>query len=820
MEQMLAATTSLLQRLVTLASEEARTAGAEALEPIHLWTALCRNPMSVLARLLRAQGLDPARIAERSVLIGDLNSTKVVGGPRRVSSRVVRVFNAATAGVAASGRPVGEEHVVLALLRAPDHAVRMVIDTQQIRIDRLIEELEVETSRRDAVPPIGDAAGYRPPSRHRPTVMAEPFARVNVKPAPAAPPQPASSLLDRIGRDYSALARQGKLDPVIGRTAEIKQVVRVLLRKQKSNPCLVGEPGVGKTAVVEGLALRAATPDGPPGIRRLRIVEVPVGSLVAGLSGPGEFEARLQRLVEEVRADPNVVVFFDEIHTLVGAGVMKPLDAANILKPALARGWIRCIGATTPAEYRRYVESDGALERRFQPIRVEEPTPGEAKAILAGLRSTYEVHHRVALTDEALAAAVDLSVRYLPDRRLPDKARDLIDQAAAAARFITFSPTCAAAGTPRVGAEDVARIVSEWTGIPLERLTGEGSRRLLRMEEALRRRVIGQDEAVAAVAAVVRKARAGLASPRRPQGVFLFLGPSGVGKTELARALAEFIFGDEQALLRFDMSEYVLEHHVSRLIGAPPGYVGFEQGGKLTEAVRRRPHCVILFDEVEKAHPSVFEIFLQIFDDGRLTDGQNRTVDFRNAIVILTSNIRPPEGARRRGGRVGFRATGPTARSGRSAAGEFARRVPQAVRDALLERFRPELLNRIGRVVEFRPLEPGAVRAVIEKTLREVRQRLSEQRIALAIDEDALDLLADLGHDLEQGVRNLEHVVEARIVEPLAAALLDGTFEPGCTVRVLVENDEFVLARENGASRPSPHVHPARRPGRRGTDPC
>jgi ATP-dependent Clp protease ATP-binding subunit ClpA len=340
------------------------------------------------------------------------------------------------------------------------------------------------------------------------------------------------------------------------------------------------------------------------------------------------------------------------------------------------------------------------------------------------------------------------------------------------------------------------------------------------MEEALRRRVIGQDEAVAAVAAVVRKARAGLASPRRPQGVFLFLGPSGVGKTELARALAEFIFGDEQALLRFDMSEYVLEHHVSRLIGAPPGYVGFEQGGKLTEAVRRRPHCVILFDEVEKAHPSVFEIFLQIFDDGRLTDGQNRTVDFRNAIVILTSNIRPPEGARRRGGRVGFRATGPTARSGRSAAGEFARRVPQAVRDALLERFRPELLNRIGRVVEFRPLEPGAVRAVIEKTLREVRQRLSEQRIALAIDEDALDLLADLGHDLEQGVRNLEHVVEARIVEPLAAALLDGTFEPGCTVRVLVENDEFVLARENGASRPSPHVHPARRPGRRGTDPC
>jgi ATP-dependent Clp protease ATP-binding subunit ClpC len=542
-------------------------------------------------------------------------------------------------------------------------------------------------------------------------------------------------------------------------------VIRALLRKQKSNPVLIGDAGVGKTSIVEGIALRAAQPEAPEEIRDLRFVELLMGPLAATAKFRGDFEEVMSRILGEVASDPELVLFVDEIHTLVGTGGGGPLDAANLLKPALARDKLRCIGATTPAEYRKHIEKDPALERRFQPVRVEEPTPEQTRVILDGVRAILESHHRVKLEDAAIDCAIELSVRFLPDRRLPDKARDLLDQAAASRRFLTLSPA-KRKETPIVQPEDVAAVVSDWTGIPMERLSPDVQRRLRTMDESLKARVIGQDHAVDAVTSVLRTALVGLSDRRRPYGVFLFLGPTGVGKTELAKAVAEQVFGDARHLVRIDMSELSEPHAVSRLIGAPPGYVGHEDGGQLTNAVMRMPYCVILFDEVEKAHPKVADVFLQLFDDGQLTDSSGKKVDFKSTIVIMTSNLGQAEKKP-----MGFRA------------GDDAAPAPAPLPRELLGFFRPELLNRVGRVVQFRALDPADVKQIIDKILREVSRRLAGRGIELSLTPQAYDAVARLGFDRERGARELERVIERQIVQPLATGLLMGRFSRGDVVR-------------------------------------
>ena len=551
---------------------------------------------------------------------------------------------------------------------------------------------------------------------------------------------------------------------------------------------LVGEAGVGKTSIVEGLALRVAATDSPAEIREWRIVELALSSLVAGTKYRGEFEERIQKVIDEAESDPQLILFLDELHTLVGAGSAGgSLDAANILKPALARGRIRLIGATTPNEYRQYIEKDSALERRFQPVRVEEPTPEQTREILLELRSTYEAHHKVEITDEAIDAAVELSVKHLPDRRLPDKARDLIDRAAVARRFLTLSPNkVSEADQKRVTRDDVAQVVAQWTGIPVERLTADEQTRLLEMEDALRKRVIGQDHAIEAVAQSIRTAMSGLSDPARPYGVFLFMGPTGVGKTELAKALAEFLFGDERRLVRFDMSEYMEEHTVSKLIGAPPGYVGHDEGGALTDAVRKTPYCVLLFDEVEKAHPRVSDIFLQIFDDGRLTDSHGRIADFHHAVIILTTNIK---GANERKPVRGFRA-GKPAEAGNEREDELS---SEEVNKLLLSRFRPELVNRFSRVIQFHRLGASQMREIINKLIVRVQGRVADKNIELHLASSAYDSLMKLGYKPEWGAREMERVIEQKIVQPLAQGLLAGEFKTGDVVYVVADGAEVTL---------------------------
>ncbi len=521
--------------------------------------------------------------------------------------------------------------------------------------------------------------------------------------------------LNKVGRDLTALARAGKLTPVIGREDEIRKVAQVLARKTKNNPIILGEAGVGKTAVVEGLAQIVTTPHAPPELKEKRIIEINFGTLLSGTKYRGEFEQKIQEMVEETKKNTNVVLFIDEFHTIAGTGKTEEgtLDAANILKPALTRGEIRCVGATTIDDYRRIIEKDPALERRFQTILLEEPTHEQTLDILEGVRESYETHHRVEITPEALQAAVDLSVRYIWDRRLPDKSIDLIDQAAAQKQLHTLvlkpKDYKEMARNPRpvkrVTAEDIAKVISDWTGIPANRITEEESKKLLRLEPSLCERVVGQEEAIEIIARVVRNAKVGLDNPSRPNGVFLFLGPSGVGKTELAKALAEFLFEDERRLLRFDMSEYQESHTVSKLIGAPPGYIGYDNEGQLTGKVRTNPYSVILFDEIEKAHQSVYDVFLQIFDEGILTDSHGRTVNFCNTIIIMTSNIGADIFGEK--GEVGF------ARSGTDTSRH--RKITERVRHEVKDKFRPELLNRIDEIVVFRHLEEIHIRDIIDK---------------------------------------------------------------------------------------------------------
>src|SRR5438094_104933 len=588
--------------------------------------------------------------------------------------------------------------------------------------------------------------------------------------------------LEKYGRDLTQLARRGKIDPVIGRDNEIRRVMQVLSRRTKNNPVLIGEPGVGKTAIVEGLARRIISGDVPESLKNKRIIAMDIGAMVAGAKFRGEFEDRLKAFLKEVTdSQGEIILFIDELHTIVGAGAAEgSVDASNMLKPMLARGELRTIGATTLDEYRKYIEKDAALERRFQPVMVNEPSVEDTIAILRGLKERYEVHHGVRITDAALVAAAVLSHRYISDRFLPDKAVDLVDEAASRLKIeLDSMPTeidviereimqheMERQARQEVTEEDIAQVVSSWTGIPVSRLQESERAKLLRLEEHLHQRVVGQDAAIKAVANAVRRARAGLQDPNRPIGSFIFLGPTGVGKTELSRALAEFLFDDENAMIRIDMSEYMEKHTVARLIGAPPGYVGYEEGGQLSEAVRRKPYSVVLFDEIEKAHHDVFNVLLQVLDDGRITDGQGRTVDFKNTVIIMTSNI---------GSQF---ITEEESSEGRS----------RLVIDALRAHFRPEFLNRVDEIIIFDRLTEEDLKKIVEIQLSRLTKRLAQQNITLKLSDSAETLIAREGYDPVYGARPLKRAIQRYLLDPLSMNILEGKFGEGQTIRAEAKN--------------------------------
>ena len=643
--------------------------------------------------------------------------------------------------------------------------------------------------------------------------------------------------LDQYSRDLTQMAAEEKLDPVIGRDKETERVLEILCRRIKNNPCLIGDPGVGKTAIAEGLAQRIASGNIPEILKNKRVVTLDISSLIAGSKYRGEFEDRLKKVMEEVTKEGNVILFIDEIHTIIGAGGAEgAIDASNILKPALARGEIQCIGATTIDEYRKYIEKDAALERRFQPVNVGEPTKEESIQILMGLRDKYEAHHGVKITDGAINAAVELSDRYITDRFLPDKAIDLIDEAGAKVRIknLTVPPDLkgmeeelekavnekedairvqdfekAAAlrdkekelrekldnhknhwkkqshgATQTVAEEQIAEVVAKWTNVPVEKLTATESEKLLKLEEILHNRVIGQDEAVKSISKAVRRARVGLKDPKRPIGSFIFLGPTGVGKTELSKALAEAMFGDENSMIRIDMSEYMEKHAVSRLIGSPPGYVGHDEGGQLTEKVRRQPYSVVLFDEIEKAHPEVFNILLQILEDGRLTDSKGKTVNFKNTIVIMTSNVGASTIKKQKS--LGFSVSGDATTS------EYEKMKENVMND-LKSSFRPEFLNRIDDIIVFHSLEKEHLGYIVKLMLKEVSSRLQEQEININFDEKAEEILAKGGYDTTYGARPLRRTITKAVEDKLSEEILRGSIKRGDNVIATVENDELVF---------------------------
>src|SRR5436853_1056118 len=687
---------------------------------------------------------------------------------------------------------IGTEHILLGLLREEEGLAARVLES----LDITAERVRAQAVRIVAA---GGAQGEKKSSK----------------------------LLDQFGRNLTKLASDGKLDPVVGRETEIERIMQILSRRTKNNPVLIGEPGVGKTAVVEGLAQRITNADVPELLKGKQIYTLDLAALVAGSKYRGEFEERLKKVMKEITQRGDIILFIDELHNLVGAGAAEgAIDAASILKPALARGELQTIGATTLDEYRKYLERDSALERRFQQIRVDQPSVEETEQILKGLRDRYEQHHRVVITDDALHAAGELADRYISDRFLPDKAIDLIDEAASRARIksMTAPPVYReleediektrrekeaaieaqefekaanlrdqerqltnkkrqmeeqwrsgeTGERPEIGEEEIADIVSMWTGIPVFKLTEAETQKLMRMEDELHKRVIGQQAAIEAVSKAIRRSRAGLKDPKRPTGSFIFLGPSGVGKTELARTLAEFLFGDEEAMTRIDMSEYMEKHSVSRLVGSPPGYIGYDEGGQLTEAVRRKPYCVLLLDEIEKAHPDVFNILLQILEDGRLTDAQGRTVDFRHCIVIMTSNVGASDIAKNAS--IGFTVGDET--------GISYDDMKSRIMGELKKVFRPEFLNRIDEVLVFHKLQKDEVKQLVDLLLRRIRESMAERELSLTLSEEAKDFLVEKGFDPAMGARPLRRAIQRYIEDPLSDAVLKSEMAPGSTIEV------------------------------------
>ncbi len=786
---------------LNLAIEGAREMGHTYVGTEHILLGLLREGTGVAAVVLAARGITVLRYTEK-ILAGEGSGQYSTLSPEDFTPRAKATMEAALSeATMAQQRFAGTEHILAAILRDDTGvAVRLL---QQL--DGRPGELLADINR--AAGPSGGLTGASRAGATKPG---------------------RTPTLEEYGRDLTRMAREGKLDPVIGREEELCRVIQILCRRQKNNPCLIGEPGVGKTAVVENLAQKIAADEVPEMLRGKRLIALDLTGMVAGTKYRGDFEERVKNAIAEVNKAGDVLLFIDELHNLIGAGAAEgAVDAANILKPVLARGALQLIGATTLTEYRRHIEKDAALERRFQPVTVGEPTPAQTEEILRGLRDKYEAHHRVKITDESLETAVTLSVRYISDRFLPDKAVDVMDEAASRVRLqtaLTPPPVRQLEGeiqrlavekraavheqdfelaarlreeekqltvrlreeqeqrddryTGEVTPADVAAVVAGWTGIPVEQVSQQEQQRLMGLEVALHRRLVGQEEAVSAVARAVRRSRVGLQDPHRPTGSFIFLGPTGVGKTELCKALARELFGDEKAMVRLDMSEYMEKHAVSRLVGAPPGYVGYEEGGQLTEQVRRRPYTVVLLDEIEKAHPDIYNLLLQILEDGRLTDSQGRTVDFRHALLIMTSNV----GARRLAGegRVGF---------GEDPAVD----AKQEAQAELKKLFRPEFLNRVDEVVVFHRLTAEQVEQIARRLLRDLQARLEAIGYRCEIAPGVAGVLAAAGFDPVYGARPLRRALQSRVEDPLAERLLAGMYRPGEVVRVDARAGEIVF---------------------------
>ncbi|MCR5175135.1 MAG: ATP-dependent Clp protease ATP-binding subunit [Oscillospiraceae bacterium] len=806
-----------MKRVLTLAQSAAAEFGKNNIGTEHLLLAMSEAEGSTAAEVMREFGLDAALL--RELLAGRTVRRPI---PERMeptlTQQSMRAFENAVMEANRMRSPeIGTGHLLLGLLRQQDSGAGALLNTAGVSLQEMYNAVlrKLREQAEQARQPV--AAGARQEENKTET-------------------------LDQFSRDLNALARQGKLDPVIGREKEIERVIQILSRRTKNNPVLIGEPGVGKTAIAEGLAQKIVEGSVPESMLGRRVLALDLTGMVAGTKYRGDFEERIKNALEEAKKSGDVILFIDELHTIIGAGAAEgAMDAANIVKPMLGRGEIQVVGATTLNEYRKYIEKDAALERRFQPVTVNEPTPEQSVEILKGLREKYEAHHGLTITDEAIETAVKMSSRYINDRYLPDKAIDLIDEAAsrvrmenqktppdvaelqqkklavqrekdAAAEAQDYEKAAAlrdeekkleetlanakrcwsmtGTGNREVTPEDIAQVVSGWTGIPVASITEDEGERLLKMEEILHRRVIGQDEAVTAVAKAIRRGRVGLKDPKRPIGSFLFLGPTGVGKTELCKALAEAMFGDENAMIRIDMSEYMEKHTVSRLIGSPPGYVGYDEGGQLTEKVRTKPYSVILFDEIEKAHEDVFNILLQIMDDGRLTDGQGRKVDFKNAVVVMTSNVGARSLTEKRT-RLGF-----TEDEGSDPDTADYEELKRLVNEDLKRTFKPEFLNRIDEIVVFHRLTRENIRAICRNMLQTVTGRLAGMEITMRVSDEAVDLLADKGFDPVYGARPLRRAIQSAVEDTAAEEILAGTVKAGDTVVLTAENGKLSLKKD------------------------
>ncbi len=794
--------TERARQVVVLAQDEARALKHNYIGTEHILLGLLREEEGLAARVLESLDITVEEVrAQVARIVGQ--GDEVTTGQIPFTPRAKKVLELALREALSLGHNyIGTEHILLGLVRENEGvAARILLD-----FDADAEKIRNEIIRMLSGP------GRRQPGAG----------------GPVGEKSKSSKLLDQFGRNLTKQSQEGRLDPVVGRQTEIERLMQILSRRTKNNPVLIGEPGVGKTAVVEGLAARIASNQVPELLKGKQIYTLDLAALVAGSKYRGEFEERLKKVMKEIMQRGDIILFIDELHNLVGAGAAEgAIDAASILKPALARGELQTIGATTLDEYRKYLERDAALERRFQQVRVEEPSVDETVQILRGLRDRYEAHHRVTITDAALQAAAELSDRYIQDRHLPDKAIDLIDEAASRLRIKSMSAppryreledeiervrkekeaaienqefekaaslrdkerkltqkkreleeqwrsSESTEAQPEVGEEEIADIVSMWTGIPVFKLTEAESQKLIRMEEELHKRVVGQEEAITAVSRSIRRARAGIKDPKRPTGSFIFLGPSGVGKTELARTLAEFLFGDEDALIQVDMSEYMEKHSVSRLVGSPPGYIGYDEGGQLTEAVRRKPYSVLLLDEIEKAHPDVFNILLQILEEGKLTDAQGRRVDFRNTIVIMTSNL----GASQISKNTGFGFT-----IG-DESGLSYDEMKSRVMGELKKVFRPELLNRIDEIIVFHKLTKDEIMSIVDLLLRRLREQMATHEVSIELTDEAKELLVDKGYDPAMGARPLRRAIQRYIEDPLADFVLGRELEPGSTILV------------------------------------
>lgn len=812
--------TEKANKALNLAIESAEEMRHNYVGTEHILYGLVKEGSGVAATALNECGVTEDALREKLESInGTMSLVELT--PDDFTPRTKRVLRAAVIISSKTGYTyVGTEHLLLAILSESDSYAVAFLEELGVSVERLAQAVSK-----------GMQGGAD-----------DGFGGFENESAPNGS-QKGGSALDKFGRDLTQAAKNGEIDPVIGREKEIQRVIQILSRRTKNNPVLIGEPGVGKTAVAEGLALEIAKGNVPEILKDKRVVSLDLTGMVAGAKYRGDFEERIKAAIDEVKKSKNTILFIDELHTIVGAGAAEgSADAANILKPSLARGDFQVIGATTLNEYRKYIEKDAALERRFQPVKVGEPTPEQAVQILKGLRDSYEAHHKVKITDEAINAAVTLSSRYIADRYLPDKAIDLIDEGASKVRLASltspdnikeledeiadYEKEKASAineqdferaarlrdeqkelqtklddakkkwqeqqkgNSGEVTAEDIAKIVSEWTGIPVVQLTKEESERLLNMENVLHERVIGQSEAVTAIAKAIRRGRVGLKDPKRPVGSFIFLGPTGVGKTELCKALAEAMFGDENAMLRLDMSEYMEKHTVSKLIGSPPGYVGFEEGGQLTEKVRRKPYSVVLFDEIEKAHPDVFNMLLQILEDGRLTDSQGRTVDFKNTVIIMTSNV----GARlitEKQSSLGFNSENENAEESEK------KDIKELVTGELRKVFRPEFLNRVDDIIVFNKLNKDEIKQIAVKMLKTLENRLDKMNIKISFADNAVSEIADKGFDENYGARPLRRAIQNEIEDPLSEQMLEGKVKDGAVVTCDFADGQFTFTTAN-----------------------